>query len=176
MSFEHMRKEAPSESTAWMARDWTPFAKMMDANEGEVEVLSTTPFAEGLQDAVNERSWYLMGPSSSLQLADEPEESFKAICNLVSMAFTVLSTPTLPMHCSEANESKTPLQIGGELTETDNAVSAKTLVEMCVTRQVNLTEVTSEKKAAFTIKLGDCRDVKVSPAERDFVDEVHSNL
>ena len=65
MSGEQVRVEAPKESTASMPRDLTLFAKEIEENDGKVELLSNNPLAEGLQEPVNERSWYLIGGSSS---------------------------------------------------------------------------------------------------------------
>jgi len=171
MSPEHMRKEAPKESTASMPRNLTPFAKVMDENEGECELLSSNPLAEGLQGSLNERSRYLMGRSSSLQLAVIWLESFIEMCNLVCMAVITQESPKLP---SQASENSAPLQVGGELTLIDSDASADTLVKMFVTMQVNLITETL-KNAAFTIKLEDRREVNASSDVRGF-DDVHSNL
>ncbi len=147
----------------------------MDENEGEAELASSNPLAEELQGPVNDRSWYLIGRSSSLQLAGIWLPSLKETCNLVCIALIEQpgASPELP---SQTSENTAPLQVGGELTLTDSEVSAETLVKIFVTTQVNLmVEVACAKNAAFTIKLGDRRDVNVSSAERGF-DEFHSNL
>jgi hypothetical protein len=140
------------------------------------EVPNKSPFAEGLQDVVKERRWYFMGLSPSLQLAVEPDASFKTIRSLVCMALTAQTSGMLPTQSSEDNDNTAPPHVGGKFTPMDNEVSAKTLVKRLVTQHVNvMVEEIRSKNAAFTMMLGDWSEEKVSAAVRSF-DDVHSNL
>jgi len=132
MSGKQVRLEAPRESMASIPRDLMPFTSVIDEKKGAAEELSKNPLAEGLQDSLKDKSLYLMGLSSSMQFAVEPEALFKEISSLVCKAL-MAHTPPILSHPSSINDSSAPPQVGGELTSTDIEASPESLVKMLVT-------------------------------------------